>query len=169
MDINSVQGIGEFTDIQTRPASTEITFKDRKTAEKFFNSVLLANKELPGLDTPVEVNWAGVNGASGSMPTTPSVFMGGSKASNGGANEQTRGDQGAVSANGEDDDGGNDHRGAREEGEVEGDAGGSGDKDVHILLDRPTNGDHHHHHRQKDREQREMDYEVADEEDQWGY
>ncbi|KAK4146733.1 uncharacterized protein C8A04DRAFT_25301 [Dichotomopilus funicola] len=164
-------GIGEFTDIHTTPASTEITFKDRKTAEKFYNSVLLANRELPGLDTPVEVNWAGANGAPGSMPTTPGVFTEGSKTNNGGANGQTKGERRAVSANGEDDGGGgNDRRGAREEREDEGDAGGSGDKDVHILLDRPTHGDHHHHrHHQKDREQREMDYEVADEEDQWGY
>ncbi|KAK3904065.1 RNA-binding protein 26 [Staphylotrichum tortipilum] len=69
-------GIGEFTDIQTTQASTEITFKDRKTAEKFFNSVLLNGKEIPGLDaSPVEVSWPGANGASASAPTTPGSFF----------------------------------------------------------------------------------------------
>lgn len=57
------QGIGEFTDIQTSAAQTEITFKDRKTAEKFFYG--LSGKGIPGIDGQVELTWV-----VGSMPTT---------------------------------------------------------------------------------------------------
>jgi RNA-binding protein 26 len=55
-NIQSSQGIGEFTDIQTTPALTHITFKDRKTAEKFMYG--LSNKEIPGVDGQVELSWA---------------------------------------------------------------------------------------------------------------
>ncbi|KAK4152789.1 hypothetical protein C8A00DRAFT_15949 [Chaetomidium leptoderma] len=183
-------GIGEFTDIRTTPASTEITFKDRKTAEKFFNSVLLTNKEIPGIDvSPVELAWGGANGSSGSVPTTPggnSKHVAGTPHTNKtkttttttasvtGVTSSTAGSnmnhKKAITSNGDHDDDDDD------------DAGSSSDKDVHILLERPqpnggsgggggggggngggggvSGGGRH--------DQNEMDYEVADEE-QWGY
>ncbi len=169
------QGIGEFTDINTTSASTEITFKDRKTAEKFFNSVLLNNKEIPGLDgSPVELTWAGGNGASGSTPTTPggasktarapfpnttTTGRNGTPLNTNGASANTKQNKPtttptskkpttAAASNG--DAGGDDDT----------DEDASSDKDVHILLERPPQ-DHHRDHN-------EMDYEVADD-DRWGY
>ncbi|KAL2754484.1 hypothetical protein ACRALDRAFT_1076176 [Sodiomyces alcalophilus JCM 7366] len=48
-------GIGEFTDIETTPSSAQVTFKDRKTAEKLFYGV--ANKHIPGVDGELEFTW----------------------------------------------------------------------------------------------------------------
>ncbi|GJC96949.1 RNA recognition domain-containing protein [Colletotrichum higginsianum] len=48
-------GVGEFTDIHTTPSETEVTFKDRKTAEKFFYGLL--KKEIPGIDGQLELSW----------------------------------------------------------------------------------------------------------------
>ena len=56
------QGIGDFTDIETAPSETQITFTDRRTAEKFFYG--LAGKEIPGIEGQIEVSWA-----TGSVPT----------------------------------------------------------------------------------------------------
>ncbi|KAI1854108.1 hypothetical protein JX266_001249 [Neoarthrinium moseri] len=50
-------GVGEFTDISTDSGATQITFKDRKTAEKFMFGVS-ANKTIPGVDGTVELTWA---------------------------------------------------------------------------------------------------------------
>ncbi|KAI1410275.1 hypothetical protein F5Y13DRAFT_75751 [Hypoxylon sp. FL1857] len=50
-------GIGEFKEIHTDPATTHITFKDRKTAEQFMFGVS-ANNAIPGLDDKVEITWA---------------------------------------------------------------------------------------------------------------
>ena len=169
------QGIGEFTDVHTTSASTEITFKDRKTAEKFFNSVLLNNKEIPGLDgSPVELTWPGANGASGSAPTTPGGASKTARApypsttittgrnstplNNSGAGANTKQNKPttipttkpttAAASNG----------GAGGDDDTDDDA--SSDKDVHILLERPPQDRHRDHN--------EMDYEVADD-DRWGY
>ncbi|GJC77942.1 putative RNA-binding protein [Colletotrichum liriopes] len=48
-------GVGEFTDIHTTPSETEVTFKDRKTAEKFFYG--LSKQEIPGIDGQLELSW----------------------------------------------------------------------------------------------------------------
>ncbi|KAL0933106.1 CCCH zinc finger and RRM domain-containing protein [Colletotrichum truncatum] len=48
-------GVGEFTNIHTLPSNTQITFRDRKTAEKFFYG--LSNQEIPGIDGQVEMSW----------------------------------------------------------------------------------------------------------------
>ncbi|KAK1998748.1 RNA recognition domain-containing protein [Colletotrichum falcatum] len=48
-------GVGEFTDIRTTPSETEVTFKDRKTAEKFFYG--LPKQEIPGIDGQLELSW----------------------------------------------------------------------------------------------------------------
>ncbi|GKT62099.1 RNA recognition domain-containing protein [Colletotrichum tofieldiae] len=48
-------GVGEFTDIHTTPSETEVTFKDRKTAEKFFYG--LPKQEIPGIDGQLELSW----------------------------------------------------------------------------------------------------------------
>ncbi|KAF4865831.1 putative RNA-binding protein [Colletotrichum siamense] len=48
-------GIGEFTDINTTPSNTQVTFKDRKTAEKFYYG--LTNHEIPGVDGKLELSW----------------------------------------------------------------------------------------------------------------
>ncbi|KAL2131531.1 hypothetical protein VTI74DRAFT_4931 [Chaetomium olivicolor] len=158
-------GIGEFTDIQTTPTSTEITFKDRKTAEKFFNSVLLNNKEIPGLEaSPVELAWGGANGSTGSVPTTP-----GASSTNNPSTPAATSVTGAPTSaatlgvgNGVK---------PKQETTAETAAGASAvssdDKDVHIMLERPPAHQHHGHH-QHHQDQNEMDYEVADE-NQWGY
>jgi hypothetical protein len=174
------QGIGEFTDIQTAPTSTEITFKDRKTAEKFFNSVLLNNKEVPGLEgSPVELAWGGANGSAGSVPTTPgststptattTTANRTTAASANGTNEPVgSGAATAGSTSAAEPDGG-----AKREkpaatttttdtatiagdgvgGDEEHAGASSSDKDVHILLDRPP---------------QDLDFEVADE-NGWDY
>ncbi|KAI1801061.1 hypothetical protein F4811DRAFT_535879 [Daldinia bambusicola] len=49
--------IGEFEEIHTDPATTHITFKDRKTAEQFMMGVS-ANNTIPGLEDKVEITWA---------------------------------------------------------------------------------------------------------------
>ncbi|EFQ33198.1 RNA recognition domain-containing protein [Colletotrichum graminicola] len=48
-------GVGEFTDIRTTAFETEVTFKDRKTAEKFFYG--LPKQEIPGIDGQLELSW----------------------------------------------------------------------------------------------------------------
>ncbi|KAL2189781.1 hypothetical protein L209DRAFT_749669 [Thermothelomyces heterothallicus CBS 203.75] len=175
-------GIGEFTDIQTTPSSTEITFKDRKTAEKFFNSVLLANKEIPGLgdaSSSLDLAWASSNSASGSASTTPGARAGSSSTDRGAEGATNREQRGTVPADNED---GNDKDRDDDAGAAaaEAEAGASSsDKDVHIQLEQaPTTSDHpgqyNNHHRQHphrqegSRDHQNMDYEVADEE-QWGY
>ncbi|KAL1842181.1 hypothetical protein VTJ49DRAFT_5868 [Mycothermus thermophilus] len=167
-------GIGEFTDIQTTPTSAEITFKDRKTAEKFFNAVALNDKQIPGLDgTPLELAWVGPNGvvpgpsSSGKFPTTTPVTFGttstarnGTAGDNTNANGTAKGGEGSkttmtttTTADGDD------HRDGEEEDDHDDAASGiaSSDKDLHIQLER-----------RPDQDQNEMDYEVADEEG-WGY
>lgn len=59
-----LQGLGDFTDVQTSPTSALITFKDRKAAEGFFYGV--TNKEIPGVEGQVELSW--VNNTAGSLP-----------------------------------------------------------------------------------------------------
>ncbi|KAK4235929.1 RNA-binding protein 26 [Achaetomium macrosporum] len=149
-------GIGEFTDIHTTPTSTEITFKDRKTAEKFFNSILLHNKEIPGIEgCPVELAWGGTNGSSGSVPTTPgggsaSFSTPTAAAGKSSTNTITDGVTTAISG------GGTGTKRETANTTTDDTAGSSSDKDVHIQLERPP------------QDQNEMDYEVADE-GSWGY
>ncbi|KAK7956427.1 uncharacterized protein PG986_005649 [Apiospora aurea] len=50
-------GIGEFTAIHSDQTTTHVTFKDRKTAEKFYNGVS-ANKNIPQVDGTVDLAWA---------------------------------------------------------------------------------------------------------------
>jgi hypothetical protein len=162
---NHSQGIGEFTDVQTTPTSAEITFKDRKTAEKFFNSVLLNNKQIPDLDTPspLEIAWGGSNGSAGSVPTTPgaSTTTPGTTAAShkpGIGPSGTGSVKRPVKSSTDDDHHDHDHDHDHDDHDetAAGAGASSSDKDVHILLDRPS------------RDLNEMDYEVADEE-QWGY
>ncbi len=58
------QGIGDFTDIETTPAVTHITFTDRRTAEKFYYSLSGGGKEIAGIEGQIEVGWV-----TGSVPT----------------------------------------------------------------------------------------------------
>ncbi|KAK4193795.1 RNA-binding protein 26 [Podospora australis] len=136
-------GIGEFTDVQSTPESTEVTFKDRKTAEKFFNSVLLNDKAIPHVGGQLDISWGGSsNGSSGSVPTTPGLFRSNNSTSKNGHNTPEEGELEEEDDN---------HHGNE--------GSSSDDKDVRITLDRPTRTD-----------QNEMDYEVAeDEEGQWDY
>ncbi|OLN97448.1 putative RNA-binding protein [Colletotrichum chlorophyti] len=48
-------GLGEFTDIKTTSSKTEVTFKDRKTAEKFYYG--LPKQDIPGIDDKLELSW----------------------------------------------------------------------------------------------------------------
>ncbi|KAI1493556.1 hypothetical protein F5X96DRAFT_687373 [Biscogniauxia mediterranea] len=50
-------GIGEFTDVHTDPAVTHVTFKDRKTAEKFMFGISASNT-IPGVEEKFEPSWA---------------------------------------------------------------------------------------------------------------
>ncbi|KAK8080319.1 hypothetical protein PG997_008137 [Apiospora hydei] len=50
-------GIGEFTAIHSDQTTTHVTFKDRKTAEQFYNGVS-ANKNIPQVDGSVDLAWA---------------------------------------------------------------------------------------------------------------
>ncbi|KAK2065027.1 RNA recognition domain-containing protein [Colletotrichum caudatum] len=59
-------GVGEFTDIRTTAFETEVTFKDRKTAEKFFYG--LPKQEIPGIDGQLELSWV-----SRSLPTVKTI------------------------------------------------------------------------------------------------
>ncbi|KAL2200601.1 hypothetical protein P885DRAFT_66253 [Corynascus similis CBS 632.67] len=181
-------GIGEFTDIQTTPVSTEITFKDRKTAEKFFNSVLLANKEIPGLpdssSSSLDIAWAGSNGASSSGPTSPGVRTQNTAANLGPDGTASRHEQSTTNVSA--DHVNNPDNETHHDDAAAGGVSGS-DKDVHIQLERApatttaTAADdqaghysthqhqrQHQHRQDGDRGHQNMDYEVADEE-QWEY
>ncbi|KAK0637218.1 hypothetical protein B0T17DRAFT_521022 [Bombardia bombarda] len=140
-------GIGEFTDIQTSPEATDVTFKDRKTAENFFNDLVLNNKEIAGIDGHVEPTWSGGD----SKPDTPTgnanignlttIYTAGGFARGGGGaaagaakigdatNNNTMGSTGSI----------------------------SDDKDVSIVLE---------HANPPPPDNNEMDYDVADD-NQW--
>ncbi|KAG5986220.1 hypothetical protein E4U54_005540, partial [Claviceps lovelessii] len=61
--------MGEFESVDTSPTVTHVSFRDRKTAEKFY--LTLHGKEFPGLPGKLELSW--VNGASGASGSgTPS-------------------------------------------------------------------------------------------------
>ncbi|KAK0715701.1 hypothetical protein B0H67DRAFT_538306 [Lasiosphaeris hirsuta] len=147
-------GIGEFTDIQTNPAATQITFKDRKTAEKFFHGLQLNNKEIPGVEGQVEPSWSsgGPGSSAGSTPTptpgTPAATpsFGGASASKGYLPSYKSQQQQQQQY----------HQPDHADNDKGGGGGGSvsGDKDVQITLDRPTD---------------QIDYDVGDEENEWEY
>ncbi|KAG6312099.1 hypothetical protein E4U44_003674 [Claviceps purpurea] len=52
--------LGEFESVDTSPSVTHVSFRDRKTAEKFYFS--LHGKEFPGLQGTLELSW--VNNAA---------------------------------------------------------------------------------------------------------
>lgn len=86
-----LQGIGEFTDIHETPTATTITFKDRKTAEKFFYG--LPNKQIPGIEGQVELNWVadqqgGSSSATAGSSPAAAANGGGEKASANANDEQ---------------------------------------------------------------------------------
>ncbi|KAK4165143.1 RNA-binding protein 26 [Cladorrhinum sp. PSN259] len=136
-------GIGEFTDIQSTSNSTEIAFKDRKTAEKFHNSVAHNGGVIPGIEGQVELAWASGSGGGSSSVATP------------------RTSTPAAAFKKEDDD--------QEEGEIDEDYHDHDDKDVRITLDRPTQGQNQNQSRGGGVQQ-DLDYEVADDDEGgWGY
>lgn len=47
--------MGEFETVETDPAVTHVSFRDRKTAERAFHS--LNGKELGGVDGTLELSW----------------------------------------------------------------------------------------------------------------
>ncbi|KAK3339258.1 hypothetical protein B0H65DRAFT_295042 [Neurospora tetraspora] len=160
-------GIGEFTDIQTTPSATDITFTDRKTAEKFFNGILLNGKEIAGIDGQVELAWNPSSGpGSSSMASTP-----GSSSTGFGATVQKP--QSALSAAAMSFvPGGGPQAGAGGGDSAMGGAGSvsGSDKDVNIVLERSGNhngnGLHHNNQHYESHKQGDMDYDVADE-NQW--
>jgi len=138
------QGIGEFTNIQSTETTAEVTFKDRKTAEKFFYGVKLNNGSIPGIDSPVELAWIGGGGSStGSTPTpgtaTPSGLSANKGSSRGGSGKAS--DYARLTQALQRDEDGN---GAMMESSG---VSVSSDKDVNIVLDRSAD---------------QMDYDVAD-------
>lgn len=54
---NESQSVGEFKEVQGAPAITHVTFKDRKTAEKFMFGVSTGNS-VHGIEGKVEPTWA---------------------------------------------------------------------------------------------------------------
>jgi RNA-binding protein 26 len=93
----------------------EITFKDRRTAEKFFTGVQAEG--IPGIDDRIELTWVG--GSASGTPTpvsTPARFFKPEPATKTPAQELA-----AAAATAEDHD--HDH---------------DDDKDVDIVVDRPT-------------------------------
>ncbi|KAK0672595.1 hypothetical protein QBC41DRAFT_20004 [Cercophora samala] len=141
-------GVGEFTHINhtSSPPTTEITFKDRKTAEKFYNGVTLNDHTIPEIEGQVELAWASASSSSTALSTpTASGFS----HVNGVATTTS-----ATNAVQNGDGDGHDH-------DHDGDSVDD-DKDVRILLDHQPE-----QQKDKDREQIEMDYEVADDADQW--
>ncbi|KAB5572504.1 elongation factor 2 [Coniochaeta sp. 2T2.1] len=126
-------GIGEFTDIRESPTSTTITFKDRKTAEKFFYG--LPNKTIPGVEGTVELSWlSDQNHQQGPSSSTPGSSPGASGFANGGG-------------------GGQKHA-------------AGGDKDVAMQMHDNHEQQQQGEEQQGEREDGEMDYDVAGD-DQW--
>ncbi|KAK5660360.1 hypothetical protein OQA88_12901 [Cercophora sp. LCS_1] len=137
-------GVGEFAEIQTTPQSTEITFKDRKTAEKFFQGLHQNNKSLPGVPGQLEMAWVNANGTS-----TPSTSAPGTPGATGlsytpKSFTQGHAAKGSTSAQAQ----------QTSNNEDRPDSANS-DKDVHITVDGPV-------------EQGELDYDVETE-NQWDY
>ncbi|KAJ2895362.1 hypothetical protein MKZ38_006633 [Zalerion maritima] len=58
-------GTGEFLSIDQASEGTSIAFKDRKTAEQFFNSI--RNGQIPGIEGKLEVSWVANSSSSNSM------------------------------------------------------------------------------------------------------
>lgn len=54
---NGLQSVGEFKEVHGAPAVTHVTFKDRKTAEKFMYGVSTSGS-IHGIDGKVEPTWA---------------------------------------------------------------------------------------------------------------
>ena len=57
MLLMALQSVGEFKEVHSAPAVTHITFKDRKTAEKFMFGVS-AHNSIHGIDGKIEPTWA---------------------------------------------------------------------------------------------------------------
>ncbi|KAJ9137329.1 RNA recognition motif-containing protein [Pleurostoma richardsiae] len=134
--------IGEFTDIQETPGVTQITFKDRKTAEKFYHSLTPA-KEIPGVSGPVEFAWVN-NTAGGPIPTASATA-----ASDGGS---TAGAGAGAPGNG------TAKQAAAADVAMSGSAANGGADKTPAGTAAPQ---------QQHQEHAEMDYDVADEND-WG-
>lgn len=47
--------MGEFESVDTTPSLTHVSFRDRKTAERFYYT--LHGKEIPGVEGKVELAW----------------------------------------------------------------------------------------------------------------
>jgi len=73
-----MQSIGDYTAMNNTSTSAQITFADRKTAEKLYYS--LTNKTIPGVEGKVEASWVRLPSAA----TSPAAASNGSpmKASN---------------------------------------------------------------------------------------
>lgn len=51
----SLQNLGEFESVDPSPSITHVSFRDRRTAERFFHA--LHDKELPGVDGKLQLEW----------------------------------------------------------------------------------------------------------------
>ncbi|KAK4204976.1 hypothetical protein QBC40DRAFT_261275 [Triangularia verruculosa] len=147
-------GVGEFTHINhsSDPPRTEITFKDRKTAEKFFNSVTLNDYTIPEIEGQVELAWASSSSSSSTTLSTPTAS--GFSHVNGVATNNTSSTENGTAKNGDGGDGRNDDGESVED-----------DRYVEIVLDHQPPREQRD--RDREREQNEMDYEVADDADAW--
>ncbi|KAK3688542.1 hypothetical protein B0T22DRAFT_156913 [Podospora appendiculata] len=138
-------GIGEFAEIHTTPTATDITFKDRKTAEKFFNSIVSNDKEITGIEGHVEPSWSGGGSAPSSRPATATGHANSyshmAAAAKRQQQQQPQPTDDNVAMTG---------------------VGTESDKDVSIVLEHPPAQQHGNHHHAA----AEMDYDVADE-NQW--
>ncbi|KAI1170652.1 hypothetical protein F4777DRAFT_104563 [Nemania sp. FL0916] len=97
--------IGEFKEVHSTQASTKVTFKDRKTAEKFMFGIS-ANNSIHGIEGKIEATWATAAPES-AKPTDDDVVMGRTQDDNG-QTVQGKTGSGTTETNGE-----------LEEGEIE--------------------------------------------------
>ncbi|KAI1133713.1 hypothetical protein F5Y10DRAFT_228395 [Nemania abortiva] len=96
--------VGEFKEVHGAPAITHVTFKDRKTAEKFMFGVS-ANNSIHGIEGKIEPTWAKTAPESGKSADGDVVMV------------STLGDEQGIKS--KIDTGANDANGELEEGEID--------------------------------------------------
>jgi RNA-binding protein 26 len=85
--------MGEFESVETAPEVTSVSFRDRKTAEKFYYS--LHGKELPGVTGRLDLSW--VNGGPALPPAaTAKPEYGGGDDTIGGVGGREDEDEGEI-------------------------------------------------------------------------
>lgn len=71
--LTRVQNLGEFESVETTPSVTNVSFQDRKTAERFYYS--LHGKELPGVEGRLDLSWVNAEAAAARKPIEGSTMV----------------------------------------------------------------------------------------------